>query len=184
LIIAVVSETLLAGNNPSSVSVLIANGQPNNDKQRRWWVLLRGYYQGELHPVSIWARGHTKGKWLEASQAWKRDWFRNRVGIGTRGWTFITVTTVVLLLFPCAMAFIMAYYFPRARAGCETISYIVYAASQIYLIIMTLFLSGLLQGSPTGKFSCNLLGPCHNRLRVPPQPGHQYGDSSLDVWVG
>jgi hypothetical protein len=31
LIVAVVSATLLAGNNPSSVSVLIVNGQPRND---------------------------------------------------------------------------------------------------------------------------------------------------------
>lgn len=142
LLVAVVSGTVLAGNNPAAVSVLIATGLGAPTPPRAWWVFLKDYYEGELHPVSIWARGHTKRKWLDASSAvQKHNWLRDNVTITPLRWTLITGIALAFLLFPTAMAYSWAYYISAPRMGCRTLTYAVYMALQSYLTLITLYLS-------------------------------------------
>ena len=142
LLVAVVSATLLAGNNPAAVFVLIATGVDEPSPAPTWWVFLKDYYDGELHPVSIWARGHTKRKWLDASAAVQNHaWLKDSVAITPLKWTFITITSLIFLLFPTAMAYSWAYYVTAPRMGCRTLTYAVYMASQSYLTLITLYLS-------------------------------------------
>jgi hypothetical protein len=71
LLMAVLSVLLLAGNNPSSLSVLM-HKSTNNNVPRPWWMFLKDYHKDELHPDSVWARGHSNRRWVEASDAVQR----------------------------------------------------------------------------------------------------------------
>jgi len=146
LFIAVISATLLAGNNPASLSVLIASRISSAKRPAPWWGLIKDYFEGELHPVSIWARGHTKWKWLQASNAVRQHiWLKNALQIGPLRWALITATTLVLVIFPTAIAFCWDFYVSYKQMGCRTLAYTVYIGSQVYLIFITLYLAATSQ---------------------------------------
>ena len=136
--VAVISATLLAGNNPSSVSVLIANGQASNSQTM--CLFIKDYYESELHPVSMWDRGSTKRMWLESSNVWRQHpWFQEEARLKSRHWFLIALLSMVLVLFPSLMAYAMAYYLPSPRFGCRTLAYSLYGVSQGLLILFTLW---------------------------------------------
>jgi hypothetical protein len=146
LLMATVSALLLAGNNPSSVSVLIASATASNAAQRKWWVLLKDYYEDELHPVSVWTRGHSKRRWVEASDAVQRHaWLRQSLELNWRRLALVTVLSLALLLFPTVIAYCWAYYIISPRMGCRSLTYAIYLAAQVYLTLISLYLSATKQ---------------------------------------
>lgn len=60
---AVVSATLLIGNNASVATVLVGTDYHLQDH-----YILADYYEGELYPVSMYERGIRKMSWLQQSQ--------------------------------------------------------------------------------------------------------------------
>ena len=143
--IAIISGTLLAGNNPSVVSVLLVTNHVRRPRTRL--ALLKDIYDSELYPVSMWDRGVTKYKWLRNTTAWqnpqgaRQSLFRNSIEIGPWGWVTITTSTVLLIAAPCMLSWSDDYFIPFPWLGCLSLLYVIYLGTQIWLTLAALVLS-------------------------------------------
>jgi hypothetical protein len=88
-------------------------------------------YKTEFQPVSLWARGSNKMKWIRQSEAWKDPAFRKVMEITCLEWLIkIFVPAFVLSVLPPAAGGISAYWTPPTGLGCRSLSLLVYAVCQ------------------------------------------------------
>ena len=144
--VAVISATLLTGNNPSVATVLVSTDYQLDC--RPWWHLLTtDYYEGELCPVTTYDRGIRKMSWLLDSIACKNHQLYLEA-LRLDRWmalAWIGIPTFVFTLFPTIMAYSMAHRLPHPRQGCRTFTYLLYLSCQIVLVIIAM------QRNKTGK---------------------------------
>ena len=119
VVVTIVSGTLLAGNSPHTVSVLVINNHIRGRQTRRF--LFRDMYDSELYPVSMWDRGFNKYHWLKNSALWQdpRGIFRQRMELRGWSWAAIAMGTYLLLLIPYLLAWSFAYLIPWPWVGCH-----------------------------------------------------------------
>jgi hypothetical protein len=141
VIVTIVSGTLLAGNSPHTVSVLVTNNYNRSRRARR--LLFRDMYNSELYPVSMWDRGFNKYQWLKNLTLWQdpRGIFRQRIELRGWSWAAITVGTYLLLATPCWLAWSFDYMLPWPWFGCLSMLYAVYLVTQTLLILVALALA-------------------------------------------
>ncbi len=141
VVVTIVSGTLLAGNSPHTVSVLVTNNYIKSLRTRRF--LFRDMYNSELYPVSMWNRGFNKYQWLKNLTLWQdpRGIFRQRIELRGWSWAAITVATYLLLAPPCWLALSFDYLIPWPWFGCLSMLYAVYLATQTLLILIALTLA-------------------------------------------
>jgi len=162
--VAIMSGCLLASNNPSTSSGIVGSTHASlrtqtefaqaskassvrgvNGWQKSVWTMsfvkhrVLGWsdaYDTEFQPVSLWARGTNKMKWVEQSEAYRNDEsFRDLMKFTCWGWFFkIWVMSTILIVVPPAAGGAVAYFTPPKGLGCRSLSFLVYATCQILLV--------------------------------------------------
>jgi hypothetical protein len=143
VVVTIVSGTLLAGNSPNTVSVLVINNYIRARQTRR--LLFRDMYDSELYPVSMWDRGFNKYQWLKNSALWQdpRGIFRQRMELRGWSWVVIAMDTYLLLASPCLLAWSFDYLIPWPWFGCLSLLYLIYLVTQTLLIFAALALANI-----------------------------------------
>jgi hypothetical protein len=147
VLVTIISGTLLAGNSPNAVSVLLAGN--HKTRPRIWLALLNDMYDSELYPVPMWDRGFSKYKWLKGTTLWQdprclqQGVFRKRIEIDRWSWAVITMSTWLLVAIPCLLSWLLDYLLPWPWLGCLSLIYITYLSTQTWLILMALVLAYL-----------------------------------------
>ncbi len=160
--VAIVSGCLLASNNPSTSAGIVGSSyeeleHEHRDLQRRATLAGQGYgyespkwtwerfshivlgwsdsFETEFQPVSLWARGSNKMKWIRKSEAWREDpAFRSLMEITPWGWLLkIFVPALVLVVLPQGSGGFVAYWTPPRGVGCRCINFLAYALCQIVI---------------------------------------------------
>lgn len=135
--VAVVSATLLTGNNPGVATVLVGTAYRVDD--RPWYYLLADYYEGELYPASMYDRGIRKMTWLqESAAAQNQQSYEQVINLDNWAWIWIGLPTMFLTLFPSIMAYSMANRLPFPRQGCRTFTYLLHACCQVLLVLISI----------------------------------------------
>jgi len=157
--VAIVSGCLLASNNPSTSAGIVRSsheelehehqslkrratlvGQRHDHEPPTWTLerfnhLFLGWsnaYDTEFQPVSLWARGSNKMKWIRKSEAWREDpSFRKLMEITPLGWCFkIFLPAWALVVLPSGSGGFVAYWTPPRGVGCRSLSFLLYAPCQ------------------------------------------------------
>jgi hypothetical protein len=160
--VAIVSGCLLASNNPSTSAGIVGSSHKeleheHRDLRRRPTLRGQGYghespkwtwerfshivlgwsdtFETEFQPVSLWARGSNKMKWIRKSEAWREDPdFRRLMKITPWGWFLkIFVPALVLVVLPPCSGGFVAYWTPPRGVGCRCINFLAYALCQIVI---------------------------------------------------
>jgi hypothetical protein len=139
----IIAGTLLAGNSPHTVSMLVVNNHIRSRRTRR--VLFRDMYDSELYPVAMWDRGFSKYQWLKTTTMWQDPGgsFRRRIEIGWWSWATIAMATWLLVATPCLLSWSYDYFIPWPWFGCMSLFYCLYLISQTWLILAALTLAYL-----------------------------------------
>jgi hypothetical protein len=98
VIVALLSATLLTGNNPNVVNILLT--AQHHPQSRKWYHIVVDYYQNELYPVSMWDRGDSKMNWVRNSQACRTHaWLAQKMDLGWKSWATLGLVAVLLTIF-------------------------------------------------------------------------------------
>jgi hypothetical protein len=146
VLVTIVSGTLIAGNSPNAVSVLMVN---HIRRLRPRLLLLNDMYNSELYPVPMWNRGFSKYRWLKNTTLWQdqlgveRGLFKKRIEFGRWSWVVIAIATWLLVAIPCLLSWSFDYLLPWPWLGCLSLLYTIYLTTQTWLIIVALVLAYL-----------------------------------------
>ena len=127
--VAIVSGCLLASNNPSTLTAIVATelvrrqtarrGSFERRTRDRTYLLMSPVYHSQFMPVPLWDRGRMKKMWVESTDAFRgQEWFRRRISIRI-GWILIPLTAFSLIFVPSALAFAVSYTTPRICLSCR-----------------------------------------------------------------
>ncbi|KAI0470357.1 hypothetical protein F4859DRAFT_505379 [Xylaria cf. heliscus] len=118
--------------------------------------LIEGYnpvetaFEGRFRTVKLWKRGLNKRKWVqEAVNDYEDSMTLHRLGKGILPRTlrarltlnaldcsYVAVGSLFLVLTPSALAFILSYHTPRSGLSCRSLTYLVYAISQVCEMVL------------------------------------------------
>jgi hypothetical protein len=147
VLVAIISGTLLAGNSPNAVSVLMVGNHIRRPRTRL--VLLNDMYNSELYPVPMWDRGFSKYQWLKNTTLWQdrrgvhQSLFKKKIEFCRWSWVVATITTWLLVATPCLLSWSFDYLLPWPWLGCLSLLYTIYLATQTWLILVALVLAYL-----------------------------------------
>lgn len=140
--VTIISGTLLAGNSPHTVSMLVVDNHVRDPKTRQ--NLLVDIYESELYPVAMWDRGFSKYQWLRNTTLWQCSTrFRNSTEINGWSWAKITVVSWLLVATPCLLSFSSEYLIPFPWFGCHSLLYTTYLITQTWLVLIAFILAYL-----------------------------------------
>ena len=125
----------------SGRSNLRPGDQESEVKGRKWFAhKILGWsdaYDTAFQPVSLWSRGSNKLLWIKKSRAWDKEDFREAMKITSGGWIVkVLFPALVLIVLPPATGGVVAYFTPPRGLGCRSLSFIVYAFSQVMVTII------------------------------------------------
>lgn len=161
--LAVISNTLLASNNPSTLQGLVGRQFSNTSKPKNRAGQVTQWLKGEAHldsvidgvtkdaydstykPVALWRRGRNKQDWMlrAIGEIEKRDGcpkesvedIRKALVFGRKDWTFAIGLTVLLLSIPYVLAFSTSYLTPLQGLSCRSLTHTTFFVSQIVQIL-------------------------------------------------
>ena len=137
VIVTIISGTLLAGNSPHTVSVLLAT--PHIKRSSSYGGILSDVYDSELHPVAMWDRGFSKYQWLQNTTMWhQRGTFHQAIRMGGWSWVAVTMASWLLVATPCCLSLSFDYLAPWPWFGSLSLLYTTYLVAQTWLILMAL----------------------------------------------
>lgn len=149
--VSIVSGCLLAGNNPNTLEAITPNrgdAPSTRTSQRRIAQLylnarphlIEPTYEAKYYPATMLERGRSKREWAmklaeSYHKAAPRDMreFRERISMSWGDWTMILICALILLFVPCVSGMITAYYTPQVGLSCRSMTFLVYACSQVLL---------------------------------------------------
>lgn len=135
--VAVVSGTVLAGNNPSAASMV--TNSPFRLRDQSPCVILADYYEGDLQPVTNYDRGVSKWIRLRQTLAVRNQiWCRETISISKVTWALLCLVACFLTLYPGIVAYAITHRLPWPRHGCRTVAYLLYLGCQTILILLAL----------------------------------------------
>ncbi|KAH9909273.1 hypothetical protein F4778DRAFT_716048 [Xylariomycetidae sp. FL2044] len=103
-------------------------------------------YEGRFRTVKLWKRGLNKRQWVQEAiieyeatvpahirQGYRLspEKLRKRLTLNPKDSSGIVSGALCLLLIPCILAFLTSYNTPRAGLSCRSLTYLVYAISQV-----------------------------------------------------
>lgn len=148
--VAIVAGCLLASNNPSTASVLTSHPRTAPRGPLDWFSRATGWrdvYDTLYQPVNMWSRGTNKMDWIKSTSAWTTT-SRYQRHFKIKPWEWIVkilLPTFVLISLPATAGAVVAYETPPKGWGCRSLSFIIYAASQVLLAVFAVVKSALLQ---------------------------------------
>jgi hypothetical protein len=178
--VAIVAGCLLASNNPSSVSAVVAASIiDENDRLPEHEVSLiellcalgrTSVYKSPFKPVTLWNRGCMKKNWIENTAAYKardngRFWFRKQVELSGMTYFSIGVSAFALVSLPSCLAIVVAYNTPRIGVGCRSVTFILYTVCQLVLIVIATLRSYLYNSNDSHHHRLRDL--CQAALSIP-----------------
>ncbi|KAI0456478.1 hypothetical protein F5B21DRAFT_513318 [Xylaria acuta] len=118
--------------------------------------LIEGYnpvetaFEGRFRTVKLWKRGLNKRKWVqEAVNDYEHSMTLHRLGKGitprklrarltlnAQDCSYVAVGSLFLVLAPSSLAFILSYHTPRSGLSCRSLTYLVYAISQVCEMVL------------------------------------------------
>ncbi len=142
VIVTIISGTLLAGNSPHTVSVLLGNRHVKRTHGRG--LFLSDVYDSELHPVAMWDRGFSKYQWLKNTMMWQQQGaFQDAVRVDVGSWAAITAAAWLLVATPCLFSLTLSFFVPWPWFGSSSLVLTIYLASQTWLILVALVVAYL-----------------------------------------
>lgn len=163
--VSIVSGCLLASNNPSTATAVVAGDMPAatsaiharvirapeaKPSDRFRYFFTTRIYDSPFQPVPMWDRGCMKKCWIERTNVWTApgsDWFKRKVMIGRAGYFWIGIFSFLLIFAPALLGFIVSYYTPRVCLSCRSLTFLVYTSCQSVLIIVATFRSAFYQNT-------------------------------------
>ncbi|KAI1498819.1 hypothetical protein F5X99DRAFT_307456 [Biscogniauxia marginata] len=108
-------------------------------------------FEGRFKTEKLWKRGLNKRQWVQEAineytasspiptvEIWSRDKngvsprkLRALLTLNMQDCAYVVVSALFLLLAPCVLAFLTSYNTPRAGLSCRSLTYLVYAISQL-----------------------------------------------------
>lgn len=168
--VAIVAGCLLASNNPSSVSAVVAASivdendglsEHEADRTEMFWALGRkSVYQSPFKPVTLWNRGCMKKSWIENTAAYRAEdngrlWFRKQVELSAMTYILIGISAFALVFLPSCLAIVVAYNTPRICFSCRSVTFIFYTVCQLVLIVIATLRSYLYSGNDSSETQAN-----------------------------
>ncbi|KAI0863832.1 hypothetical protein F4860DRAFT_511721 [Xylaria cubensis] len=118
--------------------------------------LIEGYnpfetaFEGRFQTVKLWKRGLNKREWVqEAVNDYEDSMTLHRLGKGitprklramltlnAQDCSYVAVGSLFLVLTPSSLAFILSYHTPRSGLSCRSLTFLVYAISQVCEMIL------------------------------------------------
>ncbi|KAI1078246.1 hypothetical protein F5B20DRAFT_548556 [Whalleya microplaca] len=121
------------------------------------YSLIETVSEGRFQTVKLWKRGLSKRQWVQEaiseyalststslpspstttpsptaqSNTIPPNHLRKSLTLNPQDCFYVLVSTLLLLLLPCALAFIISYTTPTAGLSCRSLTYLVYAATQV-----------------------------------------------------
>ncbi|CZR56469.1 uncharacterized protein PAC_06357 [Phialocephala subalpina] len=182
VVAAIVSGTLLAGNDPYPISLLVNSIHVTRPRTRL--RLLTDMYDSEFHPAPMWNRGLSKYQWLRNTTLWthpsgtEQCVFRERIGLDQWSWAFITVTTWLLVAIPSFLSFSFGYFIPWPWFGCLSLLYTTYFLTQTLLVFAAIVMACL------NEPFHNVWRPWHSLSRIPRSIGYTCSLYILAAFTG
>ncbi|CAJ2501387.1 Uu.00g042400.m01.CDS01 [Anthostomella pinea] len=116
-------------------------------------------FEGRFKTVKLWKRGLNKRQWVQEAindytasapddDRQDNSWIaptelREALALNTQDCCYIAVGSLLLLLAPCLLAFLTSYNTPRAGLSCRSLTYLVYAVSQVCEMMLWTYASSL-----------------------------------------
>jgi hypothetical protein len=160
--LSIVSGLLLAGNNPNTLEGVVAHEfgdieDPESFEEKRFGTkLFELAYSSRYKPQWLWLRGRSKRDWIE--MVWRTYGFRPPAGhkgdfvpdedmvalrkvttLSFRSWSVVVGLTILLMGVPFVLAFLTGFYTPQVGVSCRSLTFTVYAISQICQIVLWLW---------------------------------------------
>ncbi|KAI0889622.1 uncharacterized protein GGS22DRAFT_1858 [Annulohypoxylon maeteangense] len=101
-------------------------------------------FEGRFRTVKLWKRGLNKREWVQeaigeyiASSAYRRDNriqpddLRKSLTLNPQDCLYVFISALFAVLVPCVLAFLTSYNTPQAGLSCRSMTYLVYAISQV-----------------------------------------------------
>ncbi|KAI0200264.1 hypothetical protein F4808DRAFT_173359 [Astrocystis sublimbata] len=118
--------------------------------------LVEGYnpwetaFDGRFRTVKLWKRGLNKRQWVQEAIHEYEDTMtthrlakgisprklRKRLTLNARDCSYVAAGALFLVLTPSALAFVLSYHTPRSGLSCRTLTYLVYAISQLCEMVL------------------------------------------------
>ncbi|KAH9996117.1 hypothetical protein F4779DRAFT_631600 [Xylariaceae sp. FL0662B] len=109
------------------------------------YSLLETAFEGRFRTVKLWKRGLNKRQWVQEAvdeytmlvEDRRREHgispskLRDSLTLNAQDCSYVFVSTLLLLLIPCALAFLVSYNTPTAGLSCRSLTYLIYAISQV-----------------------------------------------------
>jgi hypothetical protein len=164
--ISIIAACVLAGNNPSTASVLVgllpledpyrvrrvSTNEPLAGNPHTWLLAKFRLTHGEMGPlrsledvhenryqsVTMWARGQNKQEWINESTTWNRiqESPANKSESKTDP-LFVVFATFVLINLPPLAGAVLAWRTPPVGWGCRSLTFVCYAACQFLLVLLS-----------------------------------------------
>ncbi|KAH7026891.1 hypothetical protein B0J12DRAFT_609813 [Macrophomina phaseolina] len=134
--VAIVAGCLLASNNPSTAAAVV--GKPVPGTPKKWYAKWTGWgnaYDGPYQPVYMWNRGQNKMRWIKSSTKWNESLeCKQHFDVQCWQWIlFILLPAFSLISLPALAGAVVAYETPPVGWGCRSLTFMIYASSQIML---------------------------------------------------
>ncbi|KAF2175586.1 hypothetical protein K469DRAFT_702110 [Zopfia rhizophila CBS 207.26] len=139
VIAATVNCSVLGVDNPASLEAIFFEYVSHIPWGPKPW----NFYDSLFQPVWLWDRARVFQKW--ADELGDNLDPRIKSSILSRSWKFVwCIVAAFLISVPCALACYVSYSTPEAGFGCRSVIHLVYATSQIILILGWFYFSDLI----------------------------------------
>ncbi|KAI0833976.1 hypothetical protein F5Y06DRAFT_301160 [Hypoxylon sp. FL0890] len=97
-------------------------------------------FEGRFRTVKLWKRGLNKREWVREAireyvtsgdKSISPDQLRNSLTLNRKDCSYVLVGALFAVLAPCVLAFLISYNTPQAGLSCRSLTYLVYAISQV-----------------------------------------------------
>ncbi|KAI1086394.1 hypothetical protein F5B19DRAFT_479425 [Rostrohypoxylon terebratum] len=102
-------------------------------------------FEGRFRTVKLWKRGLNKREWVQEavdeyvkSRTWRQygnrtqpDELRKSLTLNVQDCLYVLVSALFAVLVPCVLAFLTSFNTPQAGLSCRSLTYLVYAISQV-----------------------------------------------------
>ncbi|KAH0545441.1 hypothetical protein FGG08_000442 [Glutinoglossum americanum] len=143
--VAIVSGLLLAGNNPNTLEGVI--GRKGNADDHAIFKVFGLVYESRYRPAWMWFRGRSKRDWTRklldtysivssSGSDIDMEQFRKATELSISDWVTVFVIVGLLILVPFSLAFTTSYSTPVIGLSCRSMTFLIYALSQLWLVAL------------------------------------------------
>ncbi|KAH0541551.1 hypothetical protein FGG08_003963 [Glutinoglossum americanum] len=164
--ISIVSGFLLAGNNPNTLEGVV--GRRGGPREQALFGIFELVYESRYRPAWMWFRGRSKRDWTERVLSTyiqapmggndpDMELFKKRTKFTMSDWATVGSIVYALILIPDLLAFLTSYNTPRIGLGCRSLTFLVYAICQLWLMLLWIWKFNSRSKKPSWRYLWNAL---------------------------